>query len=252
MAERTELTRTLVDSQICVDYVSGEPESLYSSTALHYLEGLPILTIQPLRLWRGSMMLKRAFDVGVAAAGLTILSPILLYAAIRIRLDSPGPVFFRQARVGMDGREFSMIKFRTMIEEADTMRDDVRDLSIHGGDGMLKVVNDPRITRYGAKLRRWSLDEVPQLWNVIRGDMSLVGPRPLPLDEAELVSGFFAERMTVRPGLTGPWQTQGRSDIPFEDMIKLDHMYVTNWTMREDLRLLASTLGAVTHGRGAY
>ncbi len=252
MADRTELTRTLAERQVCIDYVSGEPESLYSSTALHYLEGLPILTIQPTRLWRGSALTKRAVDIAVASLGLAMLSPVLAYAAIRIRLDSRGPVVFRQARVGMHGREFSMMKFRTMVDGADQLREEVRELSMHGGNGMLKVVDDPRVTRFGAKLRRWSLDELPQLMNVIRGEMSLVGPRPLPPDEAALVNGFFAERMTVRPGLTGPWQTQGRSDIPFEDMIKLDYMYVANWTMREDFRLLASTLGAVTHGRGAY
>jgi exopolysaccharide biosynthesis polyprenyl glycosylphosphotransferase len=252
LADRTELTRTLTERQVCVDYVSGEPESLYSSTTLHYLEGLPIMTIQPLRLWRGSAMMKRGIDIAIAGLGLAAFSPVLAYAAIRIKLDSPGPVIFRQARVGRYGREFSMLKFRTMVDGADEMRDEVRGLSIHGGEGMLKVPEDPRVTRFGAKLRRWSFDELPQLWNVVRGDMSLVGPRPLPVEEAGLVSGFFVERMRMRPGITGPWQTQGRSDIPFEDMIQLDYMYVAHWTMREDFRFLAHTLGAVTHGRGAY
>jgi lipopolysaccharide/colanic/teichoic acid biosynthesis glycosyltransferase len=117
---------------------------------------------------------------------------------------------------------------------------------------MLKLREDPRITPFGRRLRRWSIDELPQLWNVLRGDMSLVGPRPLPLDEARLVDGHFAERLRMRPGITGPWQIHGRSDIPFDDMVKLDYMYVASWTMREDLRLLARTVGAVAHGRGAY
>ena len=146
-----------------------------------------------------------------------------------------------------------MLKLRTMVEGADSMRDEVRVASIHGGDAnMLKLRDDPRVTRIGRVLRRSSLDELPQLWNVLRGDMSLVGPRPLPLDEARLVTDHFRARLQMRPGMTGPWQTQGRGDIPFEDMVKLDYTYVVGWSMREDMSLLLRTVTAVVRGRGAY
>jgi lipopolysaccharide/colanic/teichoic acid biosynthesis glycosyltransferase len=247
------LIRLLARGHVCVDYVSGEPETLYSSALLHHLEGLPILTVQPTTLSRGSAGLKRALDVIVAAAGLLAASPILAYAAIRIKLDSRGPVLFRHPRIGRGEERFEMLKFRTMVDGADGMRSDVKALGLHGSDAaMLKVREDPRVTHFGAKLRRWSLDELPQLWNVVRGDMSLVGPRPLPVDEAPLVRDHFVERSRVRPGITGPWQTHGRSDIPFEDMVKLDYTYVVGWSMREDFRLLLRTVATVARGRGAY
>ena len=251
LTERTDLARLLAECGHSVDYVYGEPESLYAAAVLHNLEGLPVLSVQPTRLWRGSAAMKRGLDLIVSAAGLILLSPLFGIAAIGIKLGSPGPVFFRQPRVGWAGREFNAIKFRTMVDGADSMRADVRDQSIHAnGKGMLKLRDDPRITPFGAKLRRWSIDELPQLWNVLRGDMSLVGPRPLPLDEAPLVRGHFEMRTRVRPGITGTWQTHGRSDIPFEDMVKLDYTYVAGWSMREDLRLLLRTAAVVVQGRG--
>jgi exopolysaccharide biosynthesis polyprenyl glycosylphosphotransferase len=253
LSERTDLARLLAERGRCVDYVYGEPESLYTAAVLYNLEGLPVLSVQPTRLSRGSAAMKRVLDLIVSAAGLILLSPLFAVAAIGIRLGSPGPVFFRQARIGKAGREFSAIKFRTMVDGADSMRADVRDQSIHAnGQGMLKLRDDPRITPFGAKLRRWSIDELPQLWNVLRGDMSLVGPRPLPLDEALLVRGHFEMRNGVRPGITGTWQTHGRSDIPFEDMVKLDYAYVAGWSMAEDFRLLLRTAAVVAQGRGTY
>lgn len=252
LTERTELMRVLSESGICIDYVSGEPEALYSTAVLHHIEGLPILTIRSTAT-RVSKLLKRAADVGVSAAGLALLSPVFAYVALRIRISSPGPVLFRQKRAGLDGVTFELLKFRTMMDGADEMRDQLRANDPKVAEmKMLKLRDDPRVTSFGARLRRWSVDELPQLWNVFRGDMSLVGPRPLPLDEATFADGHFAERIRMRPGITGPWQIHGRSDIPFEDMVKLDYMYVASWTMREDLRLLARTVGAVLHGRGAY
>jgi len=252
LSERTDLMRVLSESGICIDYVSGEPEALYSTAVLHHIEGLPILTIRSTGT-RVSRLLKRAVDIGVSAAGLALLSPILVYVSLRIRMGSDGPILFRQKRAGLDGVTFELLKFRTMVEGADEMRDDMRANDPELAQmKMLKLREDPRVTSFGARLRRWSLDELPQLWNVFRGDMSLVGPRPLPLDEATFANGHFAARVRMRPGITGPWQIHGRSDIPFDDMVKLDYMYVASWTMQEDLRLLARTVGAVLHGRGAY
>jgi len=253
LVERTNLIRILIQQGICVDYVSGEPETLYSGAVLHHLEGLPVLTVRPTRLSRTAATTKRIFDVAVSAAGLLLLSPLFAYAAIGIRLSSPGPMIFRQRRVGRHGNQFEMLKFRTMIDGADGMRDTLRSRDHGNGNrSMLKLRNDPRVTPFGSRLRRWSLDELPQLWNVVRGDMSLVGPRPLPLDEASMVKDHYVERMRMRPGVTGPWQTHGRSDIPFDDMVKLDFTYVVAWSMREDLRLLFRTVAAVVRGRGAY
>jgi lipopolysaccharide/colanic/teichoic acid biosynthesis glycosyltransferase len=253
LRERTDLARLLTERGRCVDYVYGEPETLYAAAVLHQLEGLPVLTVEPTRLSRGSAAIKRGLDLAVSSVGLVLLSPLFAIVAIAIKLDSPGPILFRQSRAGRGGSEFQAVKFRTMVEGADALRADVRPQSLHAnGRGLLKLREDPRITRLGAKLRRWSIDELPQLWNVLLGEMSLVGPRPLPLDEALMVSGYFEMRMQVRPGITGTWQTHGRSDIPFEDMVKLDYTYVAGWSLREDLRLLLRTAAVVAQGRGSY
>jgi exopolysaccharide biosynthesis polyprenyl glycosylphosphotransferase len=251
LSERTDLIRVLSAGDVCVDYVSGEPEALCSSAVLHHIEGLPILTIRPTTT-RVTRAFKRGIDLLVAGLGLMLLSPVLAYVAIRIRIESPGPALFRHSRVGIGGVPFELLKFRTMVDGADELREQMRNSAGFPPMKMLKLRDDPRVTRFGAPLRRWSLDEVPQLWNVIKGEMSLVGPRPLPLDESQLAEGHFAERLRMRPGMTGPWQIHGRSDIPFDDMVKLDYMYVCSWTIREDLRLLARTLAAVVWGRGAY
>jgi lipopolysaccharide/colanic/teichoic acid biosynthesis glycosyltransferase len=164
-------------------------------------------------------------------------------------------VFYRQARAGRDGSQFEFLKLRTMSVDAEDRLDQVASLSLHGeggGEGIFKAVDDPRITAAGRRLRRRSLDELPQLWNVVRGDMSLVGPRPLPVHEDERVAGHYEIRRHVRPGMTGPWQVSGRSDIPFHDMLRLDYSYVLNWSLSADLKLMVQTVDAVLRGRGAY
>jgi exopolysaccharide biosynthesis polyprenyl glycosylphosphotransferase len=253
LSERTDLIRVLARTGICVDLVSAEPEALCSTGVLHHIEGLPMLTVRPARITPLWMTLKRVMDVAVSSCALMLLTPAFAYFAIRIKLDSPGPVLFRQQRAGRDNRPFELLKFRTMYDGADAVR---RELRLVNGDAerkqLFKLRHDERVTRFGLRLRRWSLDELPQLWNVLRGDMSLVGPRPLPLDEAEMASGHWAERLKVRPGMTGPWQIHGRSDIPFDEMVKLDYTYVAAWRMGEDMRLLARTIGAVLARRGAY
>jgi lipopolysaccharide/colanic/teichoic acid biosynthesis glycosyltransferase len=164
-------------------------------------------------------------------------------------------VFFRQRRIGKDGKSFSLVKFRSMHADADVRKQDVRGLSFHGdglGQGMFKIRRDPRITRVGAFLRRTSLDELPQLFNIVRGEMSLVGPRPLIEDEDRQVEGRFRRRLDLTPGLTGLWQIHGRSEIPLHSMISLDYLYVTSWSLWGDIKILMKTVPAVTGRRGAY
>ncbi len=253
---RSELIRRLIDIGVQVDLVSGEPDLCSSNAALHYLEGLPVLTVPSIQVPRTWGALKRVFDLIGAGLGLLVLFPLLAGFAIAIRLGSPGSVLFRQRRIGRHGKSFELLKLRTMVDGADQMKPRVAELNMHtgvdNGRSMFKIPSDPRVTRFGAFLRRWSLDELPQLWNVLKGDMSLVGPRPLVPEEAELVEGRYEVRLMMRPGITGPWQTLGRSDIGFEDMLRLDYTYVMNWTLTEDLKLLMKTVGAVAWARGAY
>ena len=253
--ERSELIRVLSGLHVHVDVVSADSDAIPAHATLHYMEGLPLLTIAAVRAPRSRAIFKRVFDAAAAASGLIVLSPLLAYCAIRIRLESPGPALFRQLRIGRDGKPFEVLKFRTMVDDAELHKQDLAALSLYArGDapGMFKVANDPRTTKFGAWLRRWSIDELPQLWNVVRGQMSLVGPRPLIPEEAKLVSGHHRARLSGRPGITGPWQTLGRSDIGFEDMIKLDYAYVMNPSFAEDMKLLMRTVNAVLAQRGAY
>ena len=250
LEERTELIRVLVTSGFYVDLVSGEPEALTAGASIQHVEGLPMVTISPTPISRIGRAGKRGLDIVFSSVALLLLAPLMAYLALRIRLDSPGPVVFRQHRVGRGGEMFTMLKFRTMVEGADQMREELR-REFHPGE-LFKLRDDSRITPFGRKIRARSLDELPQLWNVLCGDMSLVGPRPLPVEEAVLAADHFAERGRFRPGITGPWQIYGRSDIPFEDMVKLDYSYVSAWSLEEDLHILARTIAAVVSGRGAY
>jgi exopolysaccharide biosynthesis polyprenyl glycosylphosphotransferase len=253
---RSELIRELIDRGVQVDIVSGDPDLCSSNAAaLHYLEGLPVLTVPFVQVPGAWKALKRSWDLVAAMAGLVLLFPLLAVCAVGIRLGSRGPMFFRQRRIGRRGEPFELLKLRTMVDGADQMKPQVAALNMHtdgNGRSMFKVPCDPRVTRFGTFLRRWSLDELPQLWNVLRGEMSLVGPRPLIPEEAELVAGRYEVRLLMRPGITGPWQTLGRSDIGFEDMVRLDYSYVMNWTMTEDFKLLMRTVSAVARARGAY
>jgi lipopolysaccharide/colanic/teichoic acid biosynthesis glycosyltransferase len=184
-----------------------------------------------------------------------VLAPVIAACAIAIKLDSPGPVFFRQRRVGRDDRPFRVFKFRSMYVDADSRKDDVARLNFHGGgndSGMFKIRDDPRITRVGRFLRRYSLDELPQLFNILRGEMSFVGPRPLIETEDRQIEGRFRRRLSLTPGLTGLWQAHGRSDIPFGQMVNLDYLYVTNWSLWGDVKLVMRTVSAVLRGSGAY
>jgi lipopolysaccharide/colanic/teichoic acid biosynthesis glycosyltransferase len=205
-----------------------------------------------MRLGRSSRLLKRAFDTAVAALVLLLLLPLLVAIAVAIKLDSRGSVVYRQPRRGRNGSEFTIAKFRTMHVGAEARRSDVLHLNEVDGPLFKAKKGDPRVTRIGGFLRRYSLDELPQLLNVIRGDMSLVGPRPFVVYEADQITGWAARRLDMTPGITGLWQVLGRNDIPFDEMVKLDYLYVTNWSLWWDLKILCQTIPVVLGKRGAY
>jgi exopolysaccharide biosynthesis polyprenyl glycosylphosphotransferase len=251
LEEHTEVLRFLAEHAVQVDIVPGDSDAFRIDAELHHIEGLPLVTLPFPHRPRYASAVKRGVDVVVAAGALLLLSPFLAGCALAIRLDSPGPVFFRQPRIGRKRAPFSVLKFRTMVIDAEDLKPGLSRLNLRD-DCMFKIPEDPRITRVGRWLRRYSLDELPQLVNVLRGEMSLVGPRPLIQVEADLVESRYDARFTVRPGITGPWQVFGRSDIPFDDMTKLDYTYVTNWSIGYDIKLMVRTLSAMVAGRGAY
>jgi exopolysaccharide biosynthesis polyprenyl glycosylphosphotransferase len=223
-------------------------EVVGSSAAFDEVEGVPLLSLRTARLSRSSALLKRAVDLAVAVFACLVLSPLLIAIAIAIKLDSRGPIIFRQIRIGRDGKPFEMLKFRTMGAGADQQRDAVRHLN--QSDGLFKIADDPRVTRVGRLLRRASLDELPQLWNVLRGDMSLVGPRPLIAEEDRRIEGWHRRRLQLMPGMTGHWQILGSARIPLNEMVKIDYLYVTNWSLWNDLKILVRTVAYVAARRG--
>lgn len=244
-----ELIRNLNSIGIQVDVVPRFFDVLHAATSLHAIEGLTVCSLPAPRLSSSSRFVKRGMDVIGAAIGLAVLAPLLAVIAIAIKVDSPGPVFFRQVRMGERRRPFRMWKLRSMSVDAEDRKSELVHLSKHvapGGDPrMFKIDHDPRVTRIGRVLRRFSLDELPQLWNVLRGEMSLVGPRPLILDEHVHVRDWAERRLDLRPGITGLWQVLGRDEIAFEEMVRLDYTYVTAWTLAGDVRLLLRTLPVV-------
>jgi exopolysaccharide biosynthesis polyprenyl glycosylphosphotransferase len=252
---RVEIVCELSELGIHVDLVPSWSDVVGTRLELNQMEGMPLLTMPRPRLLRTSLRLKRAVDLVVGSLAFVLLAPLLAACAVAIKLDSPGPVLFRQRRIGRDDKPFELFKFRSMYVDADTRKDDVARLNFHGGGnerGMFKIREDPRITRVGRFLRRYSLDELPQLFNILRGEMSFVGPRPLIETEDRQIEGRFRRRLSLTPGLTGLWQAHGRSDIPFEQMVNLDYLYVTNWSLWGDVKLLMRTASTVVRGRGAY
>ena len=210
------------------------------------------LQLQPVRLDLPQMAIKRAMDVVLTLAGLAVIWPLFILIAIAIKLDSKGPVFFKQVRVGVGGRKFEIFKFRTMVVDAEAQKAKLLHLNQYGDPRLFKIKNDPRITRLGRFLRRSSLDELPQLWNVLRGDMSLVGPRPCVPDEMATYAPHHMERLFVVPGVTGPWQVNGRNSITdFEQVVRLDQEYIRSWSITSDLVILARTIPTLFR-RGAY
>ena len=249
-----DLIRSLKDLDVQIDIVPRLFEVIGTNAGIHTVEGLPLLGLPRLRLSHSSRLLKRMLDLVVATLALVVLAPALALIAAAIKAESRGPVFFRQVRRRSGERTFRIYKFRTMVADADRRKHEVAHLNQHadGDPRMFKVPDDPRVTRVGRLLRRYSLDELPQLINVVKGEMSLVGPRPLILDEDQFVTDWKRKRLDLKPGITGLWQVLGRSEIPFEEMTKLDYVYVTNWSLWGDLLLLFRTVPAVFRPRRAY
>jgi exopolysaccharide biosynthesis polyprenyl glycosylphosphotransferase len=212
---------------------------------------VPLFKLRPPVFEGIDFALKRGFDLVMSIVSLVILSPVLLAIALSIRLSSRGPVIYRSVRPGMAGKPFHCFKFRTMREHADQVQDDLESLNEKSG-ALFKIRQDPRLTRIGGFLRRYSLDELPQLVNVVRGEMSLVGPRPLPMRDFERLEEWHKKRYLVLPGITGLWQVSGRSDLDFDDLVRLDFLYLEHWSVLLDLQILLKTIPAVLSRRGAF
>lgn len=232
-----------------VSVLPGLSDVLGPAVEIDDVEGVTLLGVNPPWLPRSSRALKRGMDIAVATVLLLLFSPVFVFMALAVKLGSSGPVFFAQERVGRRGRRFRLFKFRTMVVDAEQRRAEL--LTQSSDPDWLKLDRDPRITRVGHWIRRLSLDELPQLWNVLIGQMSMVGPRPLIPAEDERVADWARGRLDLTPGITGYWQVLGRTRIPFEEMVKLDYLYVMTWSLWEDIRLMLRTLPVVLAGRGA-
>lgn len=219
---------------------------------LSQIGGMPLVDIHSARLSPSARAVKRAFDIALAGAGLVVLAPVLAGVALAIKLTSPGPVLFGQLRTGRDGHEFRIWKFRTMCRDAEERRMELAELNdMDRSAPLFKMRRDPRISPIGRVLRKYSVDELPQLFNVLNGSMSLVGPRPFVVHESDQMQGWSRRRLDLTPGITGLWQVRGRNDVSYEEMIRLDYMYVANWSPLWDLRLLLETIPRVLTGKGA-
>jgi exopolysaccharide biosynthesis polyprenyl glycosylphosphotransferase len=247
--EIAELMRTCHRARIRFGTFPREKSLLPPGVDVNHVEGTGFLSYHPPALTRSSMMIKRAMDLAIAIPLLIILAiPMAIIAAL-IKIGDGGKILFSQTRVGRDGERFQLLKFRTMVADADALVPDLMAKSLD--PDWLVMEEDPRVTRVGRFLRRTSLDELPQLWNVVRGDMSLVGPRPLPVRDDEAVRGWGRHRLDCTPGLTGWWQVLGRNNIPFREMVEIDYAYVTSWTFWGDVKLLARTVPVVLSRRGS-
>jgi exopolysaccharide biosynthesis polyprenyl glycosylphosphotransferase len=215
------------------------------------VSGLPLLQVEQPRFDGGRRIVKSTFDRTLAVCALIVAAPILLGLALAVRLTSKGPAFFTQQRIGKDGEPFTMVKFRSMVVDAEQRREQLIEHSDRDGL-MFKMHADPRVTKVGAMLRRYSLDELPQLFNVVGGSMSLVGPRPPLPEEVEQYGDDVRRRLLVKPGVTGLWQVSGRADLSWEESVRLDLRYVDNWSLAADLLILWKTARAVVRGSGAY
>ncbi len=245
------LTRTLTEAGCHVALSSSLHDIDISRTRSQAFDGRLMIYVEPTNRSRTHLFLKRAFDTVLAGLVLLVTLPIVAVAAVAIKLDSRGPVLFKQVRVGKDGELFEMFKLRTMVCDAEALRSQLEDLNESSGP-LFKMRADPRVTRVGRFLRKSSIDELPQLWNVIRGDMSIVGPRPALPSETEQWTPDLHERLRVLPGITGMWQVSGRSEADFELYRRLDLYYVDNWSLTHDVKIVAKTFLVVLTRRGAH
>jgi exopolysaccharide biosynthesis polyprenyl glycosylphosphotransferase len=245
-----ELTRQLTDAGCHVTLSTGLDDIDTSRLRPLSLDGRALLYVEPCVRTGWHAAAKRVFDVIVSVVALTLTAPVLAVAAVAIRTESPGPVVFRQWRVGRDGAPFQILKLRTMVADAETRRRELLDRNEADGP-MFKIRHDPRITRVGGLLRRLSIDELPQFWNVLRGEMSVVGPRPALPEEVAAWPEPVRGRLRVLPGITGMWQVSGRSDSSFDEYVRLDLAYVDNWSLAHDLEIVARTVGVVATAKGA-
>jgi exopolysaccharide biosynthesis polyprenyl glycosylphosphotransferase len=214
-------------------------------------QGTPLFELRPPVLAGADWVVKRTFDLVVSTVVLVAGLPVWVVIALAIKLDSRGPVLYRDRRVGIGEREFAMLKFRTMVQGADVLQAELEARNEAAG-ALFKIRDDPRVTRVGRLLRRLSIDELPQVLNVLRGEMSLVGPRPLPLRDYRQLRAWHRRRYNVLPGITGLWQISGRSNLTFDDLVRLDFYYIENWSIWLDISILVKTVPAVVAGRGAY
>jgi exopolysaccharide biosynthesis polyprenyl glycosylphosphotransferase len=247
-AEILDSITRIKDHGLKVSLLPDVSRVVSSSTELDRLNGITLLGVRRFEITRSSQVVKRAFDLTGSGLALIFVAPVIAITAVAIKLDSPGPVFFRQLRAGRHSSPFWMWKLRSMEDGADDRREELLHLS--EAEGVFKMADDPRITRVGRIIRKLHIDELPQLFNVARGDMSLIGPRPLPLDEDRRIVGWHRRRLDLKPGITGPWQILGSSRIPVREMVNLDYQYVADWSLWNDVRILLLTASHVARRRG--
>jgi exopolysaccharide biosynthesis polyprenyl glycosylphosphotransferase len=246
--ELLDLVRAVKSLGVHVTVLPSLLEVVGSSVVVDEVEGVLMLGVRRFGLTKSSALLKRALDGVASALALVLLAPLMAAAALAIKIDSRGPAIFRQQRIGRDGRPFEMLKFRTMVDDADSQKTEL--LHRNECEGLFKIADDPRITRVGRVLRHAYLDELPQLVNVLRGDMSLVGPRPLVIEDDCRIGGWDRRRLHLTPGVTGPWQVTGVTRPPLDEMVKLDYLYVATWSLWGDVKILLRTLSSVFARRG--
>lgn len=244
-----EIIRSAGLRDVHISIVPRYFELMAANITVADVEGIPVLDVPAPSISRLSRFTKRAFDLAITIPAMIVLAPLFLAIAAAIKIGSRGPVFFRQPRMGRDDRVFYIYKFRTMVDGAETMRSDLLEVNESTGP-LFKIREDPRVTHVGAWLRRTSLDELPQLINVLKGEMSLVGPRPFVVYEDERIAGWARRRLDLTPGITGLWQVSGRNDIGFDEMVKLDYLYVNNWSLWWDIKILLRTIPIVLGRRG--
>jgi exopolysaccharide biosynthesis polyprenyl glycosylphosphotransferase len=247
--ETLNLVRTLKAIGVRVSVLPRLLEVVGSSIEFDDLHGVTVMGVRRFDLSRSSAVVKRAFDLLGASLGLLAAAPLMAIIAVAIKLDNPGPVFFRQWRVGQHGKRFYVLKFRTMVPNAESLKDSLRDRN-EAKEGLFKIADDPRVTRVGRFLRKSALDELPQLLNIVKGEMSLVGPRPLVVEEDQRVEGWYRRRLELTPGMTGHWQILGPARVPLHEMVAIDYLYVANWSLWTDIKILLRTVPHVIGRRG--